>query len=133
MHLGEFYVCWFREITETMYKRNSFVYDAVEFLRQRDFDGIEIDWEYPRGDEEKEKYTQLLKVSFWISFQRNNSSLSLFRLWFDWYSVQNLKKFLFQITIVHIAFGLLEYAWSPILEEKFLKHKTILLKLIYSL
>lgn len=51
----------FREMTESVFKRNSFVYDAVEFLRSHDFDGIEIDWEYPRGPEEKDQYTQLLK------------------------------------------------------------------------
>lgn len=45
-----------------MFKMTSFVYDAVEYLRDHEFDGFEIDWEYPRGDEEKEKYTQLLKV-----------------------------------------------------------------------
>ncbi|GAB6020734.1 hypothetical protein CHUAL_003398 [Chamberlinius hualienensis] len=51
----------FREMTETVFKMTTFVYDAVEYLRKLQLDGLEINWEYPRGEDEKNKYTELLK------------------------------------------------------------------------
>lgn len=32
---------------------NQFVYDAIEFLREYKFNGLDVDWEYPRGLLEK--------------------------------------------------------------------------------
>ncbi|CAG0881604.1 unnamed protein product [Darwinula stevensoni] len=51
----------FKELTENAYRMNSFVYHALEFLREYKFDGLDVDWEYPRGEEDKENYVRLLK------------------------------------------------------------------------
>lgn len=29
---------------------NQFVYDAIDFLREYKFNGLDVDWEYPRGN-----------------------------------------------------------------------------------
>lgn len=35
----------FQELTENQFRMNGFVYDALEFLRTHEFDGLDIDWE----------------------------------------------------------------------------------------
>lgn len=40
---------------------NQFVYDAIEFLREFKFNGLDVDWEYPRGADDKVAYLSLLK------------------------------------------------------------------------
>ena len=47
---------------ETGHKKANFVSSVVQFARANDFDGFDIDWEYPPAGE-KEKYTDLLEVS----------------------------------------------------------------------
>ncbi len=51
----------FRELTENVFRMNGFVYDAIEFLRRHNFDGIDIDWEYPRGADDKASFVSLVK------------------------------------------------------------------------
>lgn len=51
----------FKEMSKTRYSRQTFIYSAVPFLRQRNFDGLDIDWEYPAGTEDKKNYVLLLK------------------------------------------------------------------------
>jgi len=41
--------------------REQFVRDAREFCVQNDFDGIDYDWEHPRGAEQVQSYADLLK------------------------------------------------------------------------
>lgn len=40
---------------------NQFVYEAIEFLREYKFNGLDVDWEYPRGAEDKAAYVNLLR------------------------------------------------------------------------
>ena len=51
----------FRELTENIFRMNGFVYDAIEFLRRYNFDGLDIDWEYPRGADDRASFVSLIK------------------------------------------------------------------------
>ena len=56
----------FSDMVATRTNRSEFVTSTIEFLRQRDFDGLDIDWEYPakRGGrpEDKARLVLLLQV-----------------------------------------------------------------------
>lgn len=51
----------FRELTDNVFRMNGFVYDAIQFLRKYTFDGVDIDWEYPRGRKDTERFVKLVK------------------------------------------------------------------------
>ncbi|CAG0887236.1 unnamed protein product [Cyprideis torosa] len=51
----------FKELTGNLYRMNSFVYEALEFLRSYKFDGLDVDWEYPRGQDDKARYVDLIR------------------------------------------------------------------------
>ncbi|KAB0800036.1 hypothetical protein PPYR_07916 [Photinus pyralis] len=51
----------FKDMTNTRYARQTFIYSAIPFLRDREFDGLDIDWEYPKGSDDKKNYVHLLK------------------------------------------------------------------------
>lgn len=51
----------FKELTGNVFRMNQFVYDAIEFLREFKFNGLDVDWEYPRGTDDKVAYLSLLK------------------------------------------------------------------------
>ncbi|CAG5093680.1 Similar to Cht10: Probable chitinase 10 (Drosophila melanogaster) [Cotesia congregata] len=38
----------FKELTSNTFRMNQFVYEAIEFLREYKFNGLDVDWEYPR-------------------------------------------------------------------------------------
>lgn len=42
---------------------NQFVYEAIEFLREYKFNGLDVDWEYPRGADDRAAYQNLLRVT----------------------------------------------------------------------
>lgn len=50
---------------------NQFVYDAIEFLREFKFNGLDVDWEYPRGADDRVAYVNLLK-ELRLAFEGNN-------------------------------------------------------------
>lgn len=51
----------FKDMSSTRYARQTFIYSAIPYLRDRNFDGLDIDWEYPKGGEDKKNYVLLLK------------------------------------------------------------------------
>ncbi|XP_044731929.1 chitotriosidase-1 [Chrysoperla carnea] len=51
----------FKEMSATRYSRQTFIYSAIPFIRDRGFDGLDIDWEYPKGSDDKKNYVLLLK------------------------------------------------------------------------
>ena len=57
----------FKDMVATRYTRQTFIYSAVPFLRQRNFDGLDIDWEYPKGSDDKKNLVQILKG--WYTLQ----------------------------------------------------------------
>jgi len=48
-------------MSATRYARQTFIYSAIPFLRARSFDGLDLDWEYPKGPEDKKNFVLLLK------------------------------------------------------------------------
>ncbi|XP_036220239.1 probable chitinase 10 isoform X2 [Bactrocera oleae] len=51
----------FKEMSATRYTRQTFIYSAIPFLRKRGFDGFDMDWEYPKGSDDKKNFVLLLK------------------------------------------------------------------------
>lgn len=38
----------FKDLTGSVFRMNQFVYDSTEFLRSNKFDGLDVDWAFPR-------------------------------------------------------------------------------------
>lgn len=51
----------FKDMSSTRYARQTFIYSVIPYLRDRNFDGLDIDWEYPKGSDDKKNYVLLLK------------------------------------------------------------------------
>ncbi|UYV76733.1 Cht7 [Cordylochernes scorpioides] len=51
----------FKDMAANRYTRQLFVFSALQFLRERKFDGLDLDWEFPRGAEDKRNFVLLLK------------------------------------------------------------------------
>ena len=54
----------FKDMSATRYTRQTFIYSAVPFLRSRNFDGLDVDWEYPKGSDDKKNFVLLLKGKY---------------------------------------------------------------------
>ncbi|KAF2367004.1 Glycoside hydrolase family 18 catalytic domain [Trinorchestia longiramus] len=50
----------FREMVSNSYHMNGFVYDSIDFLRKHNFDGLDVDWEYPSGIDDKANFVRLI-------------------------------------------------------------------------
>lgn len=68
----------FKDMASNRYNRQLFVFSAIKYLRDRDFDGLDLDWEFPRGADDKKNFVLLLKVSMEISLFRNIFLLDFF-------------------------------------------------------
>lgn len=69
----------FKELTSNVFRMNQFVYEAIEFLREYKFNGLDVDWEYPRGAEDKAAYVSLLR-ELRVAFEGEAKSSGLPRL-----------------------------------------------------
>lgn len=54
----------FKDVSTTRYARQTYIYSAISYLRNRNFDGLDIDWEYPKGGDDKKNYVLLLKGKY---------------------------------------------------------------------
>ena len=50
----------FKEVAETRFSRQTFIFSAIPFLREHNFDGLDVDWEYPKAAD-KENFVAYLK------------------------------------------------------------------------
>ena len=51
----------FKELTENAYRQTLFTFSVIEFLRSAKLDGLDLCWEFPRGTEDRARYTRLVK------------------------------------------------------------------------
>jgi len=51
----------FQELVSNEFRMSQFVYHSIDFLREHSFDGIDIDWEYPRGHDDKANFVSLIR------------------------------------------------------------------------
>jgi len=58
----------FEAISASSVQRQLFADNAVSFLRQHGFDGLDVDWEYPSSSY-KTQFTQLLQVTTTMAAQ----------------------------------------------------------------
>lgn len=52
----------FENMTATANRRSIFINSAIAFVRQYCFDGIDIDYEFPQNDADKQNFANLLQV-----------------------------------------------------------------------
>lgn len=71
----------FKEMSATRYARQTFIYSAIPYLRDRNFDGLDIDWEYPKGGDDKKNYVLLLKgkILLIMAIFRSNKYIKLIK------------------------------------------------------
>ena len=51
----------FKTMSATRYSRSLFIFSAMTYLRERSFDGLDLDWEFPKGSDDKKNFVDLLR------------------------------------------------------------------------
>lgn len=52
----------FKAMSKSPENRAKFIKSAIEFVRKYEFDGLDMDWEYPSGPTDKKNHAILVKV-----------------------------------------------------------------------
>ncbi|KAL6452463.1 CHT4 Chitinase 4 [Candida maltosa Xu316] len=61
MSIGGWGTCHlFESVVNDKNKFNNFITSAIEFVEEYGFDGIDIDWEYPKNTQQADKFVELL-------------------------------------------------------------------------
>ena len=50
----------FKEVAETRFARQTFIFSCIPYLREHQFDGLDVDWEYPKRND-KENFVSFIK------------------------------------------------------------------------
>ncbi|CRK97771.1 CLUMA_CG011150, isoform A [Clunio marinus] len=66
----------FDNLSKTESGRENFINEIIKFMNENSLTGIDIDWEYPRNDEEKENFILLLR-DLHSRFSLSNFTLSI--------------------------------------------------------
>jgi GH18 family chitinase len=70
-------------MSATRYARQTFIYSAIPFLRDRNFDGLDMDWEYPKGSDDKKNFVLLLKGKTSYDFDNDKQlDITFIHQWF---------------------------------------------------
>lgn len=54
----------FKDMTSNRYNRRKFVFSVSPYLREHNFDGLDLDWEYPKGATDKANFAKLCEGQF---------------------------------------------------------------------
>lgn len=105
----------FESLSASNYRMDNFIYETVDFLRKLKFDGLDIDWEYPTGADQRGAYTRLVR-EFRLAFNAEAESTKQPRLLLtaalpasvdamaDGYDVQEISKHLDFMNIMSYDF-----------------------------
>ncbi|KAI1696179.1 glycosyl hydrolases family 18 domain-containing protein [Ditylenchus destructor] len=64
----------FQKMTSTAANRKIFIDSAIQFVRTYGFDGIDCDWEYPKGDQDKANFNSFLMELLEAATQESNAT-----------------------------------------------------------
>lgn len=56
----------FKGMTANSQTRQTFIKSSIDFVRQHGFDGIDVDWEYPNDEMDKQNLNHFLRVSYYL-------------------------------------------------------------------